>query len=101
MNTACPYCGQQTTARKARSHQQACPLRPMSMSEIIDLALGISDTCDIGFVPHDWLVDHLENLAHRKGREVHRETIEAAIPIAIKEYLEGLRWNSYETEIRP
>lgn len=86
----CPYCGQTTTARKARSHQRACPQRPMSWWEIVQLALSITDTCDISTCPEAWLEDYLFNLATRKGRTVYRGDIQLAIPDAIQEYYRRL-----------
>lgn len=83
----CPYCGRETTARKARSHQQSCSQRPMSIQEVIDLALSITGTCDIAFAPDDWLEDYLISLAHRKGRETTRAAVQEAILEARQEYL--------------
>jgi hypothetical protein len=77
------------------------PPKPLNIPAVIDLALGLTDTCDICFVPDDWLADYLISLAHQQGREVERLIVEKAIPYAREEYLASLRWNSYETEIRP
>jgi hypothetical protein len=77
------------------------PTKPMNVPEVIDLAIGLTDTCDICFVPDDWLEDYLISKAHQKEREVERSTVRTAIPYAREEYLASLRWNSYETEIRP
>lgn len=85
--TTCPYCLIQTTARKARSHQQACPLRPMTVRELADLALGMTDTCDISFCPEGWLKDQLISLARRKGRVAYPGDVQSAVQIAIQEYL--------------
>jgi hypothetical protein len=77
------------------------PPKPMNVPEVIDLAIGLTDTCDICFVPDDWLEDYLISKSHQTGREVARETVRTAIPYARQEYLESLRWMTYETEIRP
>lgn len=67
------------------------PPKPMNIPEVIALAMGITDSCDISFAPDDWLADYLVSLAHRQGREVAREIVESAIPLARHEYLESMR----------
>ena len=84
--TTCPYCLKQTTTRKARSHQQACPQRPMTVRELADLALSMTDTCDITFCPEGWLEGQLISLAHLKGREAYQSDAKQAAVVAIQEY---------------
>ena len=82
----CPYCLIQTTARKARRHQRACPQRPMTVREIVDLVLKMSETCDISFVPEDWLEGEVISRARRTGRTVYPRVVKQSIQLAIQEY---------------
>lgn len=84
--TTCPHCLKQTTARKARAHQRACPCRPMSVRELADLALSMAETCDISFCPEGWLEGQLVSLAHQKGREAYSSDAKQAVQVAVQEY---------------